>query len=284
MVKIAFLFLIIDNPHFPKVWDNYFKGHSGQYAIYIHPKYPDKTTWHKECIIDELHPTAWGCITRAYVALMRAALKDKGVTHVVTISESCVPIKPFFVFKAELMRKNCSLIKTMRLDGYHHGRLKEHKKNTGEHIKDIIKHYARFCLLREHVEMLLEEDLRFYHTFQVGDEFFLSSIYSRMKEGNKVCDMAITYDDWDYTGRLKASIKEKIKKAYDEQELLGEYRGDVIKKLRAQFDKIAGSPKTIDIVSEDDLERMRTTDSFFYRKFSKESDVEKHLVILLKKD
>jgi predicted O-methyltransferase YrrM len=45
--KIAFLFLTIENPNFTKVWDYYFKDNQDKINIYIHPKYPDKITWHK---------------------------------------------------------------------------------------------------------------------------------------------------------------------------------------------------------------------------------------------
>ena len=77
MKKIAFLFLTLDNVNFPKIWDEYFKGHENKYNIYIHPKYPEKVFWHKENIIKNLKETAWGFITKAYIELMKAALEDK---------------------------------------------------------------------------------------------------------------------------------------------------------------------------------------------------------------
>jgi hypothetical protein len=39
MKKIAFLFLTLNDVNFPKIWNEYFKGHENQYTIYIHPKY-----------------------------------------------------------------------------------------------------------------------------------------------------------------------------------------------------------------------------------------------------
>jgi hypothetical protein len=35
MKKIAFLFLIIDNPNFPEIWDKYLDGNEDKYTIYI---------------------------------------------------------------------------------------------------------------------------------------------------------------------------------------------------------------------------------------------------------
>lgn len=40
---------------------------------------------------------------------------------------------------------------------------------------------------------------------------------------------------------------------------------------------IAKSPKTIYRVSQNDLEGMKKTRSFFYRKFSKSSDIEQYI-------
>lgn len=51
MHKIAFLFLTIDNPHFPKLWDSYFRGNKEKYTLYIHPKNREKVTWKNKNII-----------------------------------------------------------------------------------------------------------------------------------------------------------------------------------------------------------------------------------------
>ena len=76
MKKIAFLFLTLDNPNFPKIWNSYFRGHKDKYSIYIHPKFPEKVTWKKKDIIHNLHETAWGFITRSYIELLKEAFKD----------------------------------------------------------------------------------------------------------------------------------------------------------------------------------------------------------------
>jgi hypothetical protein len=95
MKKIAFLFLVLDNPNFPKIWDKYFRGHKDKYEIYIHPKYPDKVTWKKRSVIKNLQETGWGFITRAYIELLKEAFKDPDNYKFVTISESCIPIQSF---------------------------------------------------------------------------------------------------------------------------------------------------------------------------------------------
>ena len=37
-MKIAFLFLTVDQPYFSKVWEKYFKNNENKYNLYIHPK------------------------------------------------------------------------------------------------------------------------------------------------------------------------------------------------------------------------------------------------------
>ena len=197
MKKIAFLFLVLENPNFPKIWDKYFKGNENKYNIYIHPKYPDKTTWHKECVINNLVETAWGFITRAYFELLKAALKDKDNVKFVTISESCVPIKSFSKFYKDVMADSRSWIKTMPIHKYNMiERINKHivKLKTNKTIyipTDIRKHYARFCLNRDHAEYLIKNKnkLEFFHKMHVGDEYFLSTL-----EDKNIRDFAVTYD------------------------------------------------------------------------------------------
>lgn len=46
------------------------------------------------------------------------------------------------------------------------------------------------------------------------------------------------------------------------------------KELQEKYNNIAKNPKNIIIVSKEDLQNMKTTKSYFYRKFDKNSDIE----------
>ena len=273
MKKIAFLFLIIDNPNFPKIWNSYFRGHSEEYSIYIHPKYPDKLIWKKKSLITNLKETAWGFITRAYLELLKEAYKDPDNYKFVTISESCIPITTFDKFYKDCISDQRSWIKSMELKKYdYEGRLNLEK--TKPKPKHFIKNYARFCLNREHVKELLskERELEFFHRMQVGDEYFLSVLYPL----KNTRDYAVTYDDWDYINKIKKNIKNKIRLLWEKQE---KEKIDTTKerqKLQEEYNEIAKSPKTITIVTKEDLENIKNCKSYFYRKFSKKSDIEKY--------
>jgi hypothetical protein len=279
MKKIAFLFLILDNPNFPKIWNSYFRGYLNQYSIYIHPKYPDKLVWKKKSLINNLKETAWGFITRAYIELLKEAYKDPDNYKFVTISESCIPITSFDKFYKDCISDPRSWIKSMELKKYdYEGRLNLEK--TKPKPQHFIKSYARFCLNRDHVKELLskERELEFFHRMQVGDEYFLSVLYP-LKNSR---DFAVTYDDWDYIHKIKKNIKNKIRLLWEKQEKEKIDTSKERQKLQQEFNEIAKSPKTITIVTKEDLENIKNCKSYFYRKFSKKSDIEKYWKDIIK--
>jgi hypothetical protein len=252
MKKIAFLFLVLDNPNFPKIWDKYFKNNKDKYNIYIHPKYPDKLNWKRKYMISNLKETEWGFITNAYIELMKEAIKNEDNYKFITISESCIPIQSFDNFYKEAINDPKSWIKIMKISKYDQ---EERLKIKG----NFIKHYARFCLNRDHVKLLLKKNLDFFHNMQVGDEFFLSSLYPLKNYRN----FAVTHDDWEWTNKQKIIIKNKIKKAKNQNDII---------KFKEEFNNTAKSPKTI-VNVEDDLDKIKKCKSFFYRKFDKKSNI-----------
>lgn len=279
MKKIAFLFLIIDNPNFPDIWDNYFKNNENKINIYIHPKYPNKHTWKPDCIIKNLEPTGWGFIVDAYMALFTEAFKNKDNYKFITISESCVPIKPFDLLYDDIITNNLntSYIKLMNISRYDYEvRLNQTiKEKFG---KNLIKHYARMCLSKNHISQLLlnKSKVKMFSIMHVGDEFFLSAIAPLKNYKN----FAITFDDWEYVEKIKKQIKNKIKMLYEEQEKVSNSSSinmNKIKLLKEKFDDVAKNPKTINKVSPEDLNNMKKTESFFYRKFDKSSDIRKYI-------
>ena len=268
MKKIAFLFLTLNDVNFPKIWDEYFEGHENQYTIYIHPKYPDQVTWRKENVISNLKETAWGFITKAYYELMREAVRNKENYKFITLSETCVPIQSFDNLYEELTKDNESWIKLMKITPYKFNQVL--KKTPG----NFIHHYARFCLSRHHLKKILinKEKLEFFHNMHIGDEYLLTVLYPLKKFKN----IEVIFDDWEYTDKLRATIKNKIKKLYEQQEKNKKINNNIkINKLQEEFKKISGHPKTI-INVKDDLENIKNCNAFFYRKFAKNSDIEKY--------
>lgn len=289
--KIAFLFLTIENPNFPEIWDKYFKGYESQYTLYIHPKYPEKLTWNKDKMIKELKETAWGHITEAYIELLKAAYQDKNNYKFITISESCLPIKSFDKFYKDCISDPLCWIKKMNISKYNFFERIEKQKIFAAKEKllippKFIKHYARFCLNRKTVKELLlknqQHKLDFFHKMKVGDEFFLSVLD---KNKLKYKDFAVIFDDWEYIHNQKKLIKNKLQKLYikektaqdlNKKEELQKYKNKIIE-LNKTFQNIAKSPKTIiNVTKNDDLLKIKRCNSYFYRKFSKDSNITKY--------
>jgi len=112
----------------------------------------------------------------------------------------------------------------------------------------------------------------------IGDEYFLSVLYPL----RHFKDKEITFDDWEYTDSLKESIKNKIKKLYDDQEENNTTENnDEIDELRKEIKHISGHPKTIVDVIED-LDKIKKCNAFFYRKFSKKSNIENYWKDIIK--
>jgi hypothetical protein len=272
MKKIAFLFLIIDNPNFIKIWDKYLRGKKDKYNIYIHPKYAEKTIWKKNCIISNLKDTEWGFITKAYLELLKEAYKDPDNYKFITISESCIPIQSFDNFYEAVINDDRSWIKSMKISYYNY-KIRINPQLTKPKPKKFIKNYARFCLNRYHVRELIskEKELEFFHKMHVGDEFFLSVLYPL----KNIKDFAVTYDDWDYVKKQGFEIKEKIKKLYEQNNINEKNKLNQIKELKNKYNNIMKNPKLI-VNVEEDLEQIKNCKSYFYRKFDKNSNIEKY--------
>ena len=266
MKKVAFLFLTIDDVNFPKIWDKYFLDNVDKYNIYIHPKNPQNVTWHKECIISNLVETEWGFITRAYVELLKVALMDKDNVKFITLSESCLPIQSFDKFYEAVIEDEKSWIKLLEITPYQ-------KTNVLKKIKgNFIYHYARWCINRHHVKKILSSDLNFFHDMHIGDEYFLSALYPL----TNYKDFDVIFDDWEYTKEKYKDMKFIIKLLYENQEKENNTKNSkIIERLQKELSYETGHPKTIIDVRED-LLKIKNCDSFFYRKFAPESNIEKY--------
>jgi len=266
MKKIAFLFLTIRDVNFPKIWDKYLANNEDKYSIYIHPKFPNEAKWRTDRIISNLKETAWGFITRAYLELFKEAIKDPDNFKFITISESCVPIQSFDNLYKALLADDRSWIKLMKITKYKYEVI---LKRTNGHF---IHHYARMCLNRHHVKKLLinRDKLEFFHQMQIGDEYFLSVLYPL----SNYKDIEITYDDWEYVINQVKELKNQIKLLYEEQEQNSKIDNNIqINTLQDKIKDIAKNPKSITKVKED-LDKIIKCKSFFYRKFTINSDIE----------
>ena len=75
-MKIAFLFLTIDQPYFTKAWQIYFQDNQNKYNIYIHPKNKNSITNNlfKNNVVPNIKNTNWGFLIEAQISLLETSL------------------------------------------------------------------------------------------------------------------------------------------------------------------------------------------------------------------
>jgi hypothetical protein len=262
-MKIAFLFLTMDNINWPIFWNHYFKGNESKFNIYVHPKYPNKVTipWMKKNIIKNLVDTQWGIIVNAYINLMEEAMKDKNNQKFITISESCIPYKSFDELYKFLIKDNIktSYIKSLPIKKYDWISRIKTQKNYHK-----IKHW------RKHL----------------GDEFFLSSI----PKDKFIKDFAITYDNWTYIENEIKKINQKIEKLYlqieNNKDLSNNQINNINKKIndyKLQKTKLSPNPKSYIKVYKKDFKDADNSKAFFWRKFPLNSDIIIYKQLILEK-
>lgn len=273
-MKIAFLFLIIDDVNFPEIWEYYFKNNDNKFNIYCHPKNPQnvKTPWLKKNIIKNLTPTKWGYFTNAIINLLKSALINKDNEKFMIVSESCLPIKSFDKFYSMLKNDDIktSYINVSKNDNNINIKNSKIEESYLSNI-NIIKHSGWFCLSRHHVKKLLSNsNIYKFNKIIASDENILSLIYP----SNNIVNFQITYDDWDYNRNKILILNEKIRKLYElkEAKKTNKYDNEILN-IRVQKSTLGKHPKTYEIISKKELDKIKNLDSFFMRKFSKDSNI-----------
>ena len=277
--KIAYLFLLREDLNHPKIWKNYFTKESQQYCnIYVHSKNPNKvmTPFLRDHIISDIRPTEWGYIVDAYFALFSEAIKNPNNLKFIIVSESCIPIYSFRDIKYYFDHHDyrLSLIKSMRISQY--DRKCRIENQTGyQDIGIFIKHYARMCLSRYHVEKLLSQSplkIDFFKRMHVGDEFFLTLLGCNPTQGEDfIIDQEITYDNWEAVHWEVKKLKEQIQRLqyeiqykHDQNDSSKEHE---IQRLQEYINEILKNPKTYDRIDNRDISNAFSKKAFFWRKF-----------------
>ncbi|XP_031499674.1 glycosyltransferase BC10-like [Nymphaea colorata] len=114
--KVAFLFLTRGPLPLAPLWERFFKGNDGKYSIYIHtrPSYngsaSQQSVFHGRRIPSK--KVTWGNLNmvEAERRLLANALLDFSNQRFVLVSESCIPIFPFFVVYDYLINSSQSFV------------------------------------------------------------------------------------------------------------------------------------------------------------------------------
>ena len=263
-MKIAFLFLTIGDLNHEYLWREYFKGNEEKYNIYCHPKdkYNVKSDWLKKYIIDKNVTTTWGNTIYAILELLSDALKDKKNDFFLLLSESCVPIKSFNKFYKFLKNnKDKSFIKKYKCGVSKYDI--EVRLKYFEFDRDLlIKHYANWILNRNHTKKLLlkKNILNNFTNIKNADEYLLSVLDNR----KNIINYEIINVDWDYTENFSNMINDlRLNKRYEKYKY-------ILKKI---YQEIAQHPRTYVKINKLIINELIKSESFFARKFDKNSNI-----------
>lgn len=312
--KIALCFLVRETLNQPSAWEFFLANHEGEYEIYCHPKHREKVTIEmlKKGIIDENVATKWGdsSVTKAIIALLRAAYKDPNNKKFCLFSESCVPLSPSFTeVKEELCSHSKSYFDFMNLSDFRRRysqlnqsplRPRGNNKNNNKvwipqmHFK---KHATWFIMDRKHVEIILKVQKKYipvFHKVTVPDEHFFASVLCNEGRVSEIIPKQTTFVDWDVNNFwflkkqqffLKWGLH--VEKAGDglpskmpNSKLIGRLpkaatkEWKEIQQLDAKMwsEDLVAHPRTFKNVTQEDIDKMRLSKSFFARKFSVESN------------
>lgn len=285
-MKIAFLFLTLDNTNQPELWKKYFKNNKDKYNIYCHPKNPDKVTdsFLKNNIVD-IQKTDWSHVIEAEVSLYKEALKDKDNIYFMLVSESCIPTKTFEEFYSFLFDNKNTQISYIKEFGDTKEKVKywRRKHNMDKLFNSnyrFVHHSTWYCISRHHVKkILVHPDLKKFEQLHIGSEFF----FSMLCPDKLIKNYPITYADWGMKTKSDYInvIIENMWKVYDFESDPDKKRiiqNDIKRYKRERMD-YGLHPKTFTHITKEDIKNIKKSRSFFWRKFSKESDISKYLLL-----
>ncbi|MCB1118541.1 MAG: hypothetical protein KDK65_01120 [Chlamydiia bacterium] len=100
---VALLFLTRRDPNHADLWAEEIAKESNHFTVYVHPKEELEHPFFKRRKIKKSVPTSWDKHYGAWVALLKAALKDRRNKKFCFLSESCVPLHPLGEIYSRLM-------------------------------------------------------------------------------------------------------------------------------------------------------------------------------------
>lgn len=215
--KIAFLFVTPGPMPLEEIWREFFlwKADPNHYSIYIHPrpgyKYPPHSIFYNKEVddgVEVLHSAFNGgtSLIRATQSLVRAALEDQKNEWFCLMSDSCIPIHSFRVFRHALFhfqpRKSivnaCPMPKQMTEV---ESRWSESLASTGLTKDKYRKSATWFALVRKHADIFSNESVVAWETAKCSDEHFLPSILAlRNLENETTCNDGFVHHVFFYFG------------------------------------------------------------------------------------
>jgi hypothetical protein len=202
--KLAFAFLTKGDHAQPGIWHAFFSGVPSElYRIYSHPKFPENVTtdFLRDNIIPEHVDTRWADVSlvRATLLLVKHAMNDAAVSHVILISEKCIPIKPFRSIYMSLTSSNKSVFMYQTKAEMPSKFLHRHRIDMHVPIEKWVHHAQWMVLSRGHAGALLHYDLTpaFEKVYTADEHYFLTALnVLGIPLSSEVRNGCVTFTNW----------------------------------------------------------------------------------------
>nr|QFG73712.1 MAG: core-2/I-branching enzyme [Megaviridae environmental sample] len=267
---IVFLFLTRGNLNHLARWQRFFKNvDKSKYIIITHTSKDVKLKSPLTNTNIRTVPTAWGKITHAIFELLKESLKYPA-THVMLLSESCVPLYTFDYMHKYIKKQNKIIVNYLKIDKWNiknihqqinSSHIKENKRN--KFLKNLVKHNANWAMPIKYVKLLLKIPKKYIdiiHNMKNGDEY-LFSLLTMYKGKSIIKQQWWVYSDWEYCKIRHAKIKKQIDAIYNDS-----YNNKLLSKLKDKSRKAYWHPKTFKHISLKTYKRIIATKALFVRK------------------
>ena len=240
--KIAFCFLIYDKINNEELWLDFFNSAElSKYKIHIHYKFNKYLEFFNQYKLDNTIETKHGdiSIVHAQNLLIKEALNDKSITHIVFLSNSCIPVKSFGAVY-DFLNINYSYFNKSPDD-----QVFPNCDSVKIYIPEKnIKKSSQWCILnRKHAEVIInnKQYLDYFKDIDAPDEYvYITTLYNQnlnnelILTNNAYLD-ATTFTNWCWC-----------------QELVS----------------LTWGIKEYDIISNEELNLIKQSKSLFARKFN----------------
>ncbi|PSR89318.1 Insulin-degrading enzyme like [Actinidia chinensis var. chinensis] len=231
--KIAFMFLTKGPLPLAPLWERFFKGHKGQYAIYIHSlpsfkvDFPYSSVFHRRQIRSQV--SEWGKMSMcdAERRLLANALLDNSNEWFILLSESCIPLYPFRVIYHYIMKSKYSFMGAFDDPGPF-GRGRYNANMAPEVNITQWRKGSQWFEINQKLALSIVEDSTFYPKFNefckpacYVDEHYFPTMLT-IQAPNLVANRSITWVDWSRGGAHPATFgKTDIKEEFLKRMLEG---------------------------------------------------------------
>jgi len=204
MVKIALLFLTINDVYHADYWQDFLAGHENQYSIYVHAKNGvPSDSFFKPFELSTTVPTTWANSMRGEIRLLQEALKDRNNKKFIMLSETTIPLSDFDdVYNTVLATSKSIFVYHVNPHQYPNNAC--YKKRNLLLIPEPFRYKnSQWVILnRKHAQLMAadKEYIDIIATYEADNELYPATFLASQGRLNEIEPVDKTYVNWSKPG------------------------------------------------------------------------------------